>query len=71
MSPDYYRQTQDALQLNGLSAKTQVAYLRAVRMLCDFHQCPPEHLSEVQLQASPASTQFRSYSLVNRCGFFG
>lgn len=51
MSPDYYRQTQEALQLNGLSAKTQAAYLRAVRMLCDFHQCPPEQLSEVQLRA--------------------
>ena len=50
MSPEYYRETREALQLNGLSAKTQAAYLRAVRMLCDFHACQPDQLTEAQLR---------------------
>ena len=33
MSPELFRQTREALQLNGLSDKTQSAYLRAVRLL--------------------------------------
>lgn len=51
MSPELFRQTREALQLNGLSDKTQDAYLRAVRLLFDFHACAPEQLTEAQLRA--------------------
>ena len=37
MSPELFRQTREALQLNGLGDKTQEAYLRAVRLLLDVH----------------------------------
>ena len=50
MSPELFRQTREALQLNGLSDKTQSAYLRAVRLLLDLHACAPEQLTEAQLR---------------------
>jgi site-specific recombinase XerD len=43
------RMTQD-LQLAGLSARTQEAYLRAVRQLADHFHTPPDRLSEPQVR---------------------
>ena len=50
MSPELYRVTQEALQLKGLSERTQESYLRSVRQLFDFAQCEPEALTEAQLR---------------------
>jgi len=43
------RMTRD-LQLRGLSARTQEAYLRAVRQLAAFYRLPPDQLNEEQLR---------------------
>jgi len=43
------RMLQD-LQLAGLSARTQEAYLRAVRQLADYFHTPPDRLSEPQVR---------------------
>ena len=43
------RMTHD-LQLAGLSARTQEAYLRAVRQLADHFHTPPDRLTESQLR---------------------
>ena len=51
MSPELYRTTQEALQLKGLSERTQESYLRSVRQLFDFAQCEPEALTEAQLRS--------------------
>ena len=51
MSPELYRTTQEALQLKGLSERTQESYLRSVRQLFDFSQCEPEALTEAQLRS--------------------
>ena len=51
MCPDLFEQMRDALQLAGLSDKTQAAYLRAVRLLCDHHHTPPQSICEGQLRA--------------------
>lgn len=51
MCPDLFDQMRDALQLAGLSNKTQAAYLRAVRLLCDHYHTPPQSICEGQLRA--------------------
>src|SRR5262245_47221937 len=38
------------LQLGGLSARTQEAYVRAVRQLADYFHQPPDQLSEEQVR---------------------
>ena len=45
-----YNRFRDDLQLAGKSARTQQAYLRAVRQLTDYCQCSPENISEDQLR---------------------
>ena len=50
MWPDLFNQMRDALQLAGLSAWTQAACLRAVRLLCDHHHTPPQSICEAQLR---------------------
>ena len=50
MCPDLFEQMRDALQLAGLSDKTQAAYLRSVRLLCDHHHTPPQSICEAQLR---------------------
>lgn len=44
------RMRQD-LQLAGLSARTEEAYLRAVRQLANHFRCPPDRITEEQLRA--------------------
>jgi integrase/recombinase XerD len=45
-----YNRFRDDLQLAGKSARTQQAYLRAVRQLADYCRCSPEETSEDQLR---------------------
>jgi integrase/recombinase XerD len=48
---DWYRKSINALQLNGKGERTQQAYTRAVRMLSQFYDKPPEEVSEEELEA--------------------
>jgi integrase len=47
---DYYQQSMRALQLAGMSERTQQAYCRSVRMLVEFYNKTPDMISEQQLQ---------------------
>lgn len=50
MSHDYFARSMRALQLDGMSERTQEAYTRAVRMLVEFCGKPPEQITEVDLE---------------------
>ena len=50
MTKDYYRESMRALQLAGMSERTQQCYTRSVRMLADFYNNPPDQITETQLQ---------------------
>ena len=47
---DYYQKSMRALQLAGMSERTQQCYTRSVRQLVDFYKKPPDRISEDQLQ---------------------
>ena len=47
---DYYQKSIDALQLAGMSDRTQESYTRAVRQLVDFYGKTPDGICEEQLQ---------------------
>lgn len=44
MMTEWYQKAINALQLNGLGERTQEAYVRALRMLCEFYHKTPEDL---------------------------
>lgn len=50
MTNKWYDQVTKTLQLNGKGERTQEAYLRAVRMLCEFHKKSPDDITEEELQ---------------------
>jgi len=50
MMTDYYQQSIRALQLAGMSERTQQCYTRAVRQLVDFYDKTPDLISEQELQ---------------------
>ena len=50
MMKDYYQKFMRALQLAGMSQRTQECYTRSVRMLVDFYNNPPDQITEAQLQ---------------------
>ena len=50
MMTEWYQKANDALQLNGLGERTQEAYVRALRMLCEFYHKTPDQISESELQ---------------------
>jgi integrase/recombinase XerD len=50
MSHDYFARSMRALQLGGMSERTQEAYTRSVRMLVEFYGKPPEQITEVELE---------------------
>lgn len=50
MMTDWYQKATDALQLNGLGERTQQAYVRGLRMLCEFYQKTPDQISEAEFQ---------------------
>ena len=47
---DYYQKSMRALQLAGMSERTQQCYTRSVRMLVDFYNKTPDLISEQELQ---------------------
>jgi len=47
---DYYQKSMRALQLAGMSKRTQECYTRSVRMLVDFYGKTPDLIDELQLQ---------------------
>jgi len=50
MTKEYYQESMRALQLAGMSRRTQECYTRSVRMLVDFYNKTPDQISETQLQ---------------------
>jgi integrase/recombinase XerD len=50
MMKDYYQKSMRALQLAGMSQRTQECYTRAVRQLVDFYKKTPDKISEQDLQ---------------------
>ena len=46
---DYYQRSMRALQLAGMSERTQECYTRAVRMLVDFYGKTPDLITETEL----------------------
>jgi integrase/recombinase XerD len=51
MMTDWYQKSMNALALNGKAGRTQEAYSRALRMLCDFYGKVPEDIGEQELEA--------------------
>ena len=47
---DYYQRSMRALQLAGMSQRTQESYTRAVRQIVDFYDKTPDLISEQELQ---------------------
>lgn len=47
---DYYQQSMQALQLAGMSERTQECYTRSVRMIVDFYRKTPSTITEDELQ---------------------
>ena len=50
MSQDYHQQSMRALQLAGMSERTQQAYTRSVRLLVDFYGKAPDRITEPELE---------------------
>lgn len=50
MMKDYYQKSMRALQLAGMSQRTQETYTRAVRQLVDFYGKTPDLITEQELQ---------------------
>jgi len=48
---EWLQKSVNALALNGMSERTQVAYSRALRMLCEFCRKAPEEISESELES--------------------
>ena len=51
MMTDWYQKSMNALALNGKAGRTQEAYSRALRMLCEFYgNKEPEDIGEAELE---------------------
>lgn len=50
MMKDYYQRSMRALQLAGMSERTQECYTRAVRLLADFSAKTPDEITEPELE---------------------
>ena len=50
MMNDYYQRSMRALQLAGMSERTQECYTRAVRQLVDFYCKAPDQISEKEME---------------------
>lgn len=51
MMTEWYQKSINALALNGKAGRTQEAYSRALRMLCEFYGRGPEEIGEAELEA--------------------
>ena len=49
MNKDYYQKSMRALQLAGMSERTQQCYTRSVRMLVDFYHKTPDLINKQEL----------------------
>ncbi len=47
---DYFQKAMRALQLAGMSDRTQECYTRSVRMLADFYGKTPDRITESELE---------------------
>ena len=47
---DYSQQSMRALQLAGMSERTQECYTRSVRQMVDFYHKTPDKINEQELQ---------------------
>ena len=47
---DYYQKSMRALQLAGMSQRTQESYTRAVRQIVNFYDKTPDLITEQELQ---------------------
>lgn len=50
MMKDYYQKSMRALQLAGMSDRTQECYTRSVRMLVDYYGKTPDKITEAELE---------------------
>jgi restriction endonuclease Mrr len=50
MMKDYYQKSMRALQLAGMSERTQQCYTRSVRQLVDYYGKTPDKITEQELQ---------------------
>jgi predicted phosphoadenosine phosphosulfate sulfurtransferase len=48
MMKDYYQKSMRALQLSGMSERTQECYTRSIRMLVDFYKKSPDLATEAE-----------------------
>jgi len=51
MMTDWYRKSMNAHALNGKADRTQEAYTRALRMLCEHYDKEPDEIGEAELEA--------------------
>ena len=51
MMKDYYQKSMRALQLAGMSERTQQCYTRSVRMIVDFYGKTPDKIAEPELES--------------------
>ena len=52
MMTDWYQKSMNALALNGKAGRTQEAYSRALRMLCEYYgNKQPQDIGETELEA--------------------
>ena len=50
MMTDYYQKSMKALQLAGMSERTQECYTRSIRKLVDFYDKTPDRITEQELE---------------------
>jgi hypothetical protein len=55
MMTDWYQKSINALQLNGKGERTQEAYTRAVRMLCEFLASARRRSASKELFVAPST----------------
>jgi hypothetical protein len=48
---DYYQRSIKALQLAGMSDRTQESYTRSIRKLVDFYGKTPDRITETELES--------------------
>ncbi|MDY6896365.1 MAG: site-specific integrase [Thermotogota bacterium] len=47
---NWYQESMKALELNGMSQRTQECYTRSVRQLVDFYKKTPDQITEKELE---------------------
>jgi hypothetical protein len=68
MMTEWYQNAINALQLNGLGERTQEAYVRALRMLCEFYHKTPDQISESEFKNTSSTARTAITGRPTRCG---